>query len=407
MELLQVHTVEEALVRLDIARCLLREEQVSLDAALGRVLLADIASPEHVPNFSRSTVDGYAVIAADTAGAGESIPVILELIGQVEMGQNTTLALTHGQCAYVPTGGMLPEGADAVVMVEYCEPFPGSVAVADAVSPGRNVVWLGEDCQSGQKVLSAGRRLRPADCAALAALGVTHVPVAAPLKLRIWASGDEVITPGRQIVCGQVRDCNSFGVAALAEQAGFEAQMMGILPDDFDIIRDELAAAKDGADILVISGGSSQGIKDMTSRIFNRIAEPGVFSHGLALKPGKPTILAWDEASSTLLIGLPGHPVAALLTFRRVVIAWWQQLSGQIPDPPLPAQLSVNVPAAAGRETLQLVTLQQQADRSWLAIPLLYKSGLITSLTAADGYFILPRDAEGLPAGSPVEVHLL
>lgn len=408
MELLQVDTVAQAIEKIKDAsrKSLPRVTEKLLDQALDTVLAQPVVAPEDVPGFDRSTVDGYAVRSDDTAGAGESLPSFLKVVGEVEMGRPAPCSIRPGECAYVPTGGMLPKGADAVVMVEYCERFGDSVAVSDAVSPGRNVVWRGEDIRAGQPVLEAGCRLRPSDIGVLAAIGRERVKVWEGPRLAIFSTGDEVVPPGRETLeIGQVRDINSYAVAALARRAGFQVTASGIIPDAEDELRRTLTDARTGNDLVVVSGGSSQGVKDMTERIIDSIASPGILSHGLAVKPGKPTIIGWDEPSATLFLGLPGHPVSAMIVFQSVAVGWWRQATGQAAPPPLTARLDRNIMASAGKETYQPVRLHLR-DEGWLAEPVFYRSGLISALAAADGFFVLERNCEGLTAGEQVLVHL-
>lgn len=408
MELLQVDTVADAITKIkDASRGVLPRVAVKpLAEALGAVLAEAAAAPEDVPGFDRSTVDGYAVLADDTAGAGESLPCFLKIVGEVEMGKPAICSIRHGECAYVPTGGMLPPGADAVVMVEYCDRFADSVAVADAVSPGRNVIWRGEDIKAGQNVLEAGCVLRPSDIGVLAAIGKEQVRVWEGPKIAVFSTGDEVVPPGRQkLETGQVRDINSNAVAAMATQAGFRVTTTGIIPDVEERLRQTLKQAMAENDVVVVSGGSSQGVKDMTERVIGSISSPGILSHGLAVKPGKPTIIGWDDASATLFIGLPGHPVSAMIVFDSVALGWWREATAQAARRPVAARLDRNVMGSPGRETYQPVRLQLTSD-GWLAEPVFYRSGLISALAAADGFFVLERNREGLSAGEQVLVYL-
>lgn len=408
MELLQVDTVADAITKIkDASRGVLPRVTVkSLAQALGATLAEAAAAPEDVPGFDRSTVDGYAVLADDTAGAGESLPCFLKIVGEVEMGKPAPCSIRHGECAYVPTGGMLPPGADAVVMVEYCDRFADSVAVADAVSPGRNVIWRGEDIKAGQNVLEAGCKLRPSDIGVLAAIGKEQVKVWEGPKIAVFSTGDEIVPPGREkLETGQVRDINSNAVAAMATQAGFRVTATGIIPDVEERLRETLKQAMAENDVVVVSGGSSQGVKDMTERVIDSISSPGILSHGLAVKPGKPTIIGWDDESGTLFIGLPGHPVSAMIVFDSVLLDWWRQATGQTVRRPMVAKLDRNVMGSPGRETYQPVRLQLTSE-GWLAEPVFYRSGLISALAAADGFFVLERNREGLSAGEQVLVYL-
>lgn len=405
MKLLQVDTLEQArqkLLSLPLAG-LLREERCSPEDSIGRILARDALAAQDLPGFRRSTVDGYAVRSADTAGAGESCPAFLTPAGQVEMGRAAELTLHPGQCAYVPTGGEIPAGADAVVMVEYCDCFAGGVAVCSPVSPGRNVVAADEDAAAGTVVLPRGTRIGAREVGVLAALGITSPTVYAPLTAAILSTGDELIPPVQSPGPGQVRDINTYAIAALARQSGLRVVQTQLLPDAEDALEAAAAAAMAAADLVLISGGSSQGRQDRTADVIQRLASRGVLTHGLAIKPGKPTILGWDDPSRSLLVGLPGHPVSAFLVFRLLIGQTLQTLTGQPAPPALTARLTDNVPAAEGKTTLQLVSLRDDGT-GYSASPIFGASGLITRLTRADGYLEIPRDSEGLRAGSVVRV---
>lgn len=410
MKLFQVDKLDAARGKLlaameEMGKRQLAREDLLFDRAAGRVLAADIVAPEAVPTFARATVDGYAVRAVDTQGAGESLPVILTIVDEVRIGAPAAVPLRPGECAYVPTGGMLPPGSDAMVMVEHSELFDAThVALYDAVSYGRNVVFPGEDMRAGALLLPAGRRIGFGEIGALAALGVSHVRVWQPLRLTILSTGDELVAAGETPRDGQIRDINTYALQAMAERAGFAVVRTRVLRDEEALLRAALREAMRDSDIVVASGGSSQGKKDMTGLLMDEVAVPGVFTHGLALKPGKPTILAADTASATLFAGLPGHPAAALIVFH-LLLAWLHDtLRGVAPPPPLAATLETNLPAAPGRTTCQPVELLAQ-EGGIIARPVLGKSALISTVTRAGGYILIDGDQEGLPKGAPVSVY--
>ncbi|MDR1251082.1 MAG: hypothetical protein LBK62_02840 [Treponema sp.] len=420
MKLLTVDTIEEA--RRKLLDCVkhwqVPVERLEVTRATGRVLAEDISAPLDIPGFRRSTVDGYAVIAADTAGAGESLPVFLRLAGTVEMGKAgfaeagvtgpapADFVICRGQCAAVPTGGMIPEGADAVVMAEYSEVFDaGSVAVYEPAAVGSHVVQIGEDVRRGAPFLRRGARIRSPEAGALAAAGISEAPVYVPFPLTIISTGDELVAPTRVPGPGEVRDINTWALRALAEGSGYRIIASQTLKDDAATLEQAVREAMETSGVVVLSGGSSQGEKDMTARIFSRVSNPGVFCHGLAIKPGKPTILAYDEAAAVILAGLPGHPVSALMVFR-TLLSWLSlTLTGRREPFPVPAKLSRNLAGSPGRALYQPVTLLP-AGNGYLAEPLYGKSGMISTLTAADGYLIIDRNTEGLRKGADVWVHL-
>jgi len=385
---------------------LVREETVSLAEALGRIAARDIFAVEDIPAFRRSTVDGYAVLSKDTAAAGENVPVFLTLKGRVEMGCPADISIASGSCVEVPTGGTVPQGADAMAMVEYTEPFgPDGIALSQSVAYGENIVQPGEDAKPGDLLLRRGKQILPQDIGALAAAGITSVPVCALVRAAILSTGDELVPPEKNPGPGQIRDINSHALAALARKHGLTVTSTQVLPDDETLMEKAVRSAMESNDIVIVSGGSSKGKKDITRIVFDRLCAPGVFTHGIALKPGKPTILGYDEASRTLLAGLPGHPVSAMMVFE-LLIGWLlREVMGTAPPPAVPAKLTGNIASSPGKLTCWPCRLILTGE-SYQADPVFGKSGLITTLTQADGYFIAPREAEGLLSGQTVMVHL-
>ena len=413
MKLLKVDTIEEAREKLfNCAKKLsIKTEKLPLEkcSALGsvqnRVLAEDIYSSSDIPGFRRATVDGYAVVAADTAAAGESIPVFLKQAGTVCMGKPAGFSIKRGECAYVPTGGMLPDGADAVIMIEYCEAAAGNIAVYEAAAAGAGMAALGEDRKKGDLILKRGALIRPQELGALAAAGITSAPVFVPLNLSLISTGDELIAPEKEPLPGEIRDINTHALKALASKRGYRVVTNMVLPDDRERLEEAIRAAMISSDVVIVSGGSSQGEKDITAAIIDQEARPGVFTHGLAIKPGKPTILGWDEESKTLLAGLPGHPVSAMLVFE-MLLGWLSdKLLSKTPPFPIPARISTNIPGAPGKTVCQPVILSYEENRCY-AQPVFGKSGMITTLTKADGYIIIDLNKEGLNKGEDVLVHL-
>ncbi len=409
MKLLNVDTVEEARVKLLAAaggKSIGCESMRFFDAA-GRVLAEDVKAGENVPGFAKSTVDGYAVRAKDTQGVTESIPVFLEVIETVEMGRVPEKTVKPGQAVYVPTGGMLPEGADAMVMVEFCEKFDEkSIAVYDSVSPGRNVIAEGEDISVGKLIMKKGSVIRPQEVGVLASAGVSRVSVARPWRITVISTGDELISTDETLSRGKTRDINTYSVMASAAKHGFEITGSHVLKDDWALLSETVKNAVENSDVVVVSGGSSQGEKDHTADVLDEISGGGVFTHGIALKPGKPTILAYDEKSETVLAGLPGHPAAALLVFELLIVWLYRQLTCQREPKTTIARITENVAAAGGRATCLLVSLGEKTEGVYMAEPILGKSGLMTTLTRADGYTMIGVNDEGLKEGQLVEVVL-
>ena len=408
MKLLTVDTLDEARKKiLDRARVWkVPSERIKIEEAADRTLADDMYSPCDIPGFDRATVDGYAVVASDTAGAGESIPVFLSLVGEVAMGEETALCLQPGQCASVPTGGMLPKGADAVVMLEYSEAFDErSIAVYEAAAPGTGMVHSGEDVKRGSLLLAQGTRLRAQELGVLAAAGISEAAVYRPFPVTVISTGDELVAPNKEPGAGEVRDINTIALCSLARRSGYRVVKNMVLPDDDELLETTVRRAMAESSVVAVSGGSSQGEKDATAAVFERIAKPGILTHGLALKPGKPTILAWDSETQTLLAGLPGHPVSAMMVFR-LLLGWLAAtLTGAKGEFPIPARISCNIAASPGKTSCQPVALRLD-ESGFIAEPVFGKSGMISALTRADGYIIIAMNTEGLAKDEPVLVHL-
>ena len=381
-------------------------EDVPLAASLGRVLAADVAAQADLPPFDRSTMDGYAVQAADTFGASESVPALLSVAGEVRMGEEARLALQPGQAVGIATGGMLPAGADAVVMVEYTqEAGPGQIEVTRAVAPWQHVVRRGEDVPAGRVLLRRGQRVRPQEVGLLAALGRIALSVYARPRVAIISTGDEIVPVEEEPPAGKLRDVNSYSLAAMAEQEGAVALRLGIVADSFEALLARCRQGLEAADMVIISGGSSVGARDFTLAVIRSFEGAKLLVQGVALSPGKPTILA--DVNGKPLWGLPGHVASAMLVFRTLVAPLVRQLAGRSPEmersAPLLARLSRNVASALGREDWVRVRLVEE-DGGLKAVPVLGKSGLISTLVAADGLIRIDLNSEGLDAGSLVEV---
>jgi molybdopterin molybdotransferase len=374
--------------------------------ALGRVLAVAPLSPMDLPMFTRSTMDGYAVRAADTFGTSSSLPSYLTLIGQVMMGAEPTIEVRAGQAAEIHTGAMLPPGADAVVMVERTQVLNGhEIEVLSPVAPGENLVQIGEDVGQGQAILPKGHRLRPQDIGGLLSVGVTSVEVVVPPRVGILSSGDELVTPDDMPAPGQIRDINAHVLSALVQQAGGESSLVGIVRDNLEDFLPRAQTAYSNVDILVMTAGSSVSARDLTAEIINRLGNPGVLQHGLAVKPGKPTILGVCDGKP--VIGLPGNPVSALLVARQIIVPILKRALGETPRPSamLYATLIGNIASTTGREDSVPVRLSKR-DGAWYAEPVFGKSNLIFTLVNADGVAHIPLNSNGFRAGSTVEVSL-
>ena len=402
-EFFTTRTVAEALAGFRPARRT-PAEPVPLAGALHRVPAAPVAAPHPLPGFARSTVDGYAVRAADTYGVSEGLPGYLEVAGAVRMGAEPDVTVGPGKVAAMPTGGVLPPGADAVVMVEYTqEAMPGTIEVTRPVAPGEGVVRADEDAASGAELVPAGRPLRAQDLGMLAAAGVTEVSVHTRPRVTVFSTGDEVVPPETaELRPGQVRDATATALGALIAQAGGEARLGGIIPDDRAALEAALRGALPGSDMIVISAGSSVGARDETAAAVARLGPPGIWCHGLAIRPGKPTLLA--ECAGVPVVGLPGNPRSALVVFRLIGMPLVRRVGGCTSPPAEPvvrARLARDVASAAGRLDVIQVRLEDG-----LAVPLFGLSALLSILTAADGYVVVPEEATGLGSGTSVDVTL-
>ena len=404
-ELFTVHTPPVAWARfIEHFQPSVRTERVATADALDRVLAAPLIAPQDLPDFTRATVDGYAVAAADTYGATPGLPALLTLVGETPMGKAAAFAIGPGEAALVHTGGMIPPGADAVVMIEDTQRVAAdSIELFRPVAEGQNVVQIGEDIRRGQPILSAGQRLRTQDLGGLLALGITEVDVATPPVVGIISTGDEVVPPNQPVQPGQVRDINSYTLAGLTVRAGGRAVRCGIVPDDRAALEAIAARAVQECDIVVFSAGSSVSYRDMTADVINGLGKPGVLVHGVSVKPGKPTILAVCDGKA--VFGLPGNPVSAMVIFDLFITPTIGLLLGaqKPPQRTVMARLARNLASESGREDYVQVRLETREGELW-AVPVLGKSNLIYTLVNAEGVIKAPLDANGLRAGEWVTV---
>ena len=372
-------------------------ETVGLDEALGRYLRVDVIAQEDVPAFNRSTVDGFAVRSADLRGCSDSIPAILQKIGESVMGQACEVPLEAGSCVYVPTGGAVPPEADAMVMLEFTEDLGGDqFAFYKPVAPGANLILRGEDLQQGEAILKTGKKLGIADIGTLAALGITSIPVYSRPVVGIISTGDELIPPGESLKPGQIRDVNSGMLKVAVINLNANAINKGIVLDVCEDLRDACEGLIQEVDVLLVSGGTSVGEKDNMPRIIAELGE--MLIHGLAVKPGKPTIIG--EIEGKAVFGLPGNPVAAFFIFDSLVKPLLLAMQGgRAETEQVEARLTRAVSSNHGREEFILVRLDGDE-----AEPVPSKSGLISTVSRANAYFIIPRDQEGLPKGALVHL---
>ena len=387
----------------------LKGETIPLNEAFDRVLSDPVNSPEDLPAAARSTMDGFAVHAADTFGASQSVPCYLNITGEVKMGSEPVMVVEKGCCFKIPTGGLLPPGADSVVMLEHTVPVDDTmIEIVKGIGSGTNLIQQGEDIIKNSEALPAGHLLRPQDLGLLAGIGIAKVTVAKKISVGIVSTGDEIIPYTETPQPGQIRNINSITLAGMIKRAGGRYTDYGIVSDQRKIFFPALKKAVEENDIVLFSGGSSVGARDLGEEAVETLGPPGVFVHGVALKPGKPILMGLS--GTTPVFGLPGHPVSALVCFDLFIKPAIHKLSGIIysdenPQPAIPAILARNINSAPGRRDIVRVKLQFN-NNTWTAHPIMGKSGSISTLSRAHGYFFIDEDSQGISEETAVEVYL-
>lgn len=392
-------------------------ERASISNSLGRVVAEEITSPEDLPEFDRSTMDGYAVRSADTFGAAESRPALLTLVGDILMGTMPERAIAKGATMKIATGGALPVGADAVVMFEQTQPIDAaSIEVVKPVAPLENVIQRGDDIKKGESLFSPGHRMRPQDMSALASVGITTIPVFARPKVAIISTGNEIVPADTVPAPGRIRDSNSYNLEGLITQTGGVPIKMGIIPDEYAPLRETLERAVKDCALVLMTGGSSVGTSDLTAKVINDSGKPGVLVHGVSIKPGKPLImgLVGTPGHQVPIFGLPGHPAAVSICFELFVKPLLIRLTGEVTPPELEgvssyrvvkATLARSISSSPGREDHVRVMLGKKDGVLW-ARPVFGASGLISTLVKAMGTVVVPVNKIGIEAGDEVEVRL-
>jgi molybdopterin molybdotransferase len=385
-------------------------EEVPIEESFQRILAEDMISGVDLPEFPRSTVDGYAVKAEDTFGATEALPVYLNLKGEILMGEAPEVKLEKGEVVKISTGGMLPPGSDSVVMFEHSnQTDERMIEVVKAIAHGENVIQIGEDVKSGERILPKGQRIRPQDMGALAGIGIAMIRVYLKPKVAIISTGDEVVEVDKTPRAGQIRDTNSYNLSGLVRLNGGIPLRKGVFPDEYERIYSVVKDSLDEADLVIISGGSSVGTRDMTEKVINDLGRPGVLVHGVSLKPGKPMIIG--IVNKKPVFGLPGHPAAVSVCFDLFVAPIMRTISGEVNPLDIASHRLVraiitrNIASAPGREDHIRVAIEEK-DGKLFARPILGKSGLITTLVKASGIVVIPPTKLGLEAGEEVTVRL-
>lgn len=385
-------------------------EVVSLNKALNRVLAEDLYSSENLPSFRRSMVDGYAIVATDSHGASEQAPMVLRCSGAVEMGKHAMVAVAPGEAVYVPTGGEIPEGADAVIMIEHVEVLEPDVALFTTVAVGENIVEIGDDIAKGTCFLEKGTQITSHHGGVLASLGFNELNVVKPVKVAVLSTGDELVEVAQIPEFGEVRDCNATIIRQVIQAAGAEVVLERRVSDQLETLRSALSEAMATADVVLLSGGSSAGTKDLTQIAIDSFGDsdqtPNVFIHGLAIKPGKPTIIG--QVGEKAVIGLPGHPAACFITMKALVEPFIDQLMHKSDDRirQVSCEAGFQLHSAGGRDVYQLVKVVYEAGR-YKAQILYGKSGMVSAMAAANAYIVIPMHHEGVKKGDVLLANLL
>lgn len=383
-----------------------RIEQVSIQEALGRVVATAPIAPGDLPEFNRSAMDGYAVRASDTFGASDALPAYLRLVGTVPMGIVPEFTISMGESVEIHTGGVIPDGADAVVMIERAQKVAvDEIEVLTPAAPGENIIHQGEDILAGDPIILPGTRIRAQEIGGLLAAGVGRIDVIARPRIAILSSGDELIDAQFKPGPGQIRDINAHMLAALVQQAGAEPLLVGIARDTIDSLLTLARAGFEQADMLVISAGSSVSTRDLTAEVIQKLGQPGIIQHGIPVKPGKPTIIA--TCNRKPVFGLPGNPVSAFVVAHQVLLPTIRQLTGErlAVRPSVKTTLTSNIASATGRvDSVPVRVIETETGFS--AQPIFGKSNLIFTLLQADGIVTIPMHTGGYKAGTEVIVEL-
>jgi len=384
----------------------LQSESVHLLESHGRIAAETLYSPVDVPAFNRSTVDGYAVKVKEVMGASESIPSILTLKKEVMMGENAALPLQSGEAIYVPTGGMIPEGADGMVMIEHAEVLDEqTLLIKKPIAFGENITYRGDDLKENDAILKEGEKISAYDMGLLAGVGIGWIKVFEKIKVAVLSTGDEIIDYDQEPKSGQIRDINGYTLSGASIACGGQVVYKTLIKDDFDALRGALDHAVHVADLVILSGGSSVGTRDFTNAAIESFNTGEILLHGISVKPGKPTIVG--RIDNKMVFGLPGHPAASAIIFEILVKPYIEKCQLKQPGTfKIGAKLTSNLHAAPGKDTFVMVALHSENGTTH-ATPIHGKSGLMTLLTKATGYIQITSELEGLYKDQEVEVTLL
>ncbi len=382
-----------------------KTEEIPTENTLWRILAEDIIADDDLPSFPRSTMDGYAVKASSTFGASDENPAYLNITGHIAMGESPLFSLKQGEAAKISTGGMLPDGADSVIMIEHTETLDeNTIEIYKSTAPGHNIIEKGEDFLKGSIMLAKGSKIRPQETGLLAAFGRKKVRVYKKPVIGIISTGDEVVPISESPLSGQIRDINAYTLSGQVKEAGGIPLTFGIVKDNYENLYDVCMKALLQSDMVLISGGSSVGVRDYTIEVLSDLPDSEIIVHGISISPGKPTILA--RSGKKTLWGIPGHVVSAMVVFTVLVKPFIEKISGnnlQRKIPAVSAKLSRNIASAQGRTDYIRVRLTEKEGALW-AEPVLGKSGLINTMVKADGLIKIGKNTEGLLKGTMVEV---
>ncbi len=407
LKLLEVNTVNETRKKIDLFfnREWNKYEELDMEKSLGRIAYEDVRSSIELPEFSKSVVDGYAIKSKDTVGAGEAMPVFLDVLGHVEMGKKADVSVKDGTAVYVPTGAMIPIGADGVVMIEYVENLDeNTIAVYSPTAPGQGIIQNGDDIKKGEKIIEKGKKIRSQDIGVMSAVGVGKIKVFKKIKVSVISTGDEIVDSFGKVEAGQIRDINTWLLSSMAVESGAEISLKLLVKDDFESIKKSIEKALSVSDIVVLSGGSSVGSKDMTAKAIEAVEGGEVFVHGVAVKPGKPTIIG--RVGDKAVFGLPGHPSSAMIIFK-VFVDYLIKKHYSMEEEKIfiEAIAAENIHSAPGKETYQAVELYYK-DGMYVAVPIYGKSAAISKVAKSKGYICIHANKEGIKKGEKVRVAL-
>lgn len=381
-------------------------EKIHVAESLGRYTVHPVSSPIELPQFDRSTVDGYAVRIADVSGASESIPSMLNICEEIKMGHKAKAILSRGETSYIPTGGMLPQGAEGVVMIEHTEQLDvHTVLIQKPLSFGENIIHKGDDLKFGDILIEKGQRIRGLDMGLLAGAGISEVETCVPFKVTILSTGDEIIDCDRQANLGEIFDINGYALKGNVEEIGCEVVQKSIVKDDFEQLKNAIRIGLISSDLIIVSGGSSVGTRDYTQAVIESFEEGKLLFHGISIKPGKPTMVG--AIGNKLIFCLPGHPTASALVFHEIVKPYiYQGYHHKKEGILIKALITENLHASPGKDNFIPVTLIKEGEQNY-AKPLLGKSGLFSIMAHASGYIHISSEKEGVLKDTFVNVKLL